>query len=166
MNVFVQGVDGAAGAMVGQNIGAKKLKRVSQVLWCALAVTLCFAILVMAAFILFPTQLYSLFTNDTEVMEFGRTYLRILAIGMPVIAISSCFKSISTGSGAALLSLFIGVSDGISRILVCLLAYHVFNQGVESYFWGAAFCMLIPGIASMIYFFSGKWKTKKLLSET
>lgn len=166
MNVFVQGVDGAAGAMVGQNIGAKKPKRVSQILAWALVVSMGFSIVVMAMFLLIPSQLYSLFTTDAEVIEFGHTFLRILAIGMPVICIASCFKSISTGSGAALLSLFIGVSDGVSRILVCLIAYHLFNQGSQSYFWGAAFCMVVPGLASMAYFFSGKWKTKKLLSET
>lgn len=166
MNVFVQGVDGAAGAMIGQNIGARKQKRVSKVIWYTLACNVVVAAVVVTIFLGFPSQLYSLFTSDTEVIEFGHVFLRILSVGMFIVAFASCFKSMSTGAGAALLSLIIGVMDGVSRIIVCLVAERVFNQGIQSYFWGAAFCMVIPGLISFAYFLSGKWKTKKLLSET
>lgn len=166
MNVFVMGVDSAAGAMIGQNVGAKKTKRVKQTIWCTLLCNILVAVIVIAVFLLYPTQLFRLFTNDEEVIAFGVTFLQILAVGMLIVAASSCFKSISTGTGAALLSLVLGILDGVCRIAVCLLFYHVFHQGVQSYFWGAAFCMLVPGIISFIYFISGKWKKKKLLSET
>ena len=166
MNVFVTSVDVAAGAMIGQNIGAKKRKRVSKILWCTLLCNLLVAVIVIAIFLRFPRTLFRLFTSDAEVIEFGVTFLRILSVGMLIVAFSSCFKSIASGTGAALLSLILGVMDGVCRIAVCLLFYYVFNQGVQSYFWGAAFCMLVPGLISFLYFISGKWKNKKLLSET
>lgn len=166
MNVFVTSVDVAAGAMIGQNIGAKKRKRVNRILWDSLLCNLLFAVIVIGIFLRFPRQLFRLFTSDAEVIEFGVTFLRILSVGMLIVAFSCCFKSIVTGAGAALLSLIIGVMDGVCRIAICLLFFHVFKQGVQSYFWGAAFCMLVPGIISFLYFLSGKWKTKKLLSET
>lgn len=163
--VFVTGVDGAAGAMIGQNIGAKKLDRVKKVIWYTLMCNFIVAAIVVVMFLGIPDALYSLFTNETNVIEFGRTYLRIMSLGILVVAFSSCFKSIATGSGAAMLSLFLGIMDGVGRILACLIAFYVFHQGVQSYFWGAAFCMLIPGIMSLVYFLSGRWKRRKLLSE-
>lgn len=166
MNVFVQGVDGAAGAMIGQNLGARKPERVKKTLLSTLACNMTVAVAVIFVFLAFPRELFRLFTQEQEVMDFGVIFLRIMSVGMVIVAFSGCFKSIATGAGAAGLCLLLGILDGVCRILVCQLFFYVFHQGVQSYFWGAAFCMLVPGILSFCYFLSGKWKTKKLLSES
>lgn len=165
LQVFVMGIDGAAGSMMGQSIGARKHDRVYKIMWTSLLCSGVVAVVIAGLFLTIPDALYSLFTNDAEVIEMGRTFLKIMSLGILIMAAANCFKGIATGAGAALLSLLIGVLDGVSRILACLVFYYVFHQGAVSYFWGAAFCMLIPGIISAVYFFSGKWKTKKLLSE-
>ncbi len=166
MNLFIQGLDGAGGSMIGQNLGARKTDRVKTIVIEMLAVSLAMGIIVAILFLLFPKQFYSVFTNDPEVMEYGVTYLRIMAIGCIVVAFSAAMKPIATGAGAAMLSLAIGMLDGITRVLACLIAFNIFHQGAESYFWGGAMCQLVPGIVCMIYLLSGRWKTKKLLSET
>lgn len=165
LQVFVMGLDGAAGSMMGQSIGARNHDRVYKIMWTALLCSGVVAVVIAGLFLTIPDALYSLFTNDAEVIEMGRTFLKIMSLGILIMAAANCFKGIATGAGAALLSLLIGVLDGVSRILACLVFYYVFHQGAVSYFWGAAFCMLIPGVISAVYFFSGKWKTKKLLSE-
>ena len=165
-NVFVQGVDGAAGAMIGQNLGAKKPERVNGILWNTLACNMFVAVVVIAVFLVFPKQLFALFTAEAEVIEFGVTFLQIMSVGMVIIAFSGCFKSIATGVGDATLCFILGILDGVGRILACLIFYYVFQQGVVSYFWGAAFCMLMPGLISFFYFITGQWKKKKLLSES
>lgn len=166
MNVFVQGVDGACGAMIGQNLGARKPERVGKTLWYTLACNMAIAAVVIVAFLSIPKQLYSMFTSDPEVLEFGVTFLRIMSVGIIIVAFAGCFKSIATGVGDAFLCFILGVLDGVCRILVCLLFFYVFKQGVQSYFWGAAFCMLVPGLVSFTYFITGTWKKKKLLIES
>lgn len=166
MNVFVQGVDNAAGAMIGQNLGAKKPERVGKTLWYTLASNMVVACVVIFIFLTFPKQLFAAFTTDVEVIEFGVTFLRIMSVGMIVVAFAGCFKSIATGVGDAFLCFLLGVLDGVCRILVCLLFFYVFDQGVQSYFWGAAFCMLLPGLISFFYFITGIWKKRKLLVES
>lgn len=166
MNVFVQGVDNAAGAMIGQNLGAKKPERVGKILWYTLASNMVVACVVIFIFLTFPKQLFAAFTTDVEVIEFGVTFLRIMSVGMIVVAFAGCFKSIATGVGDAFLCFLLGVLDGVCRILVCLLFFYVFDQGVQSYFWGAAFCMLLPGLISFFYFITGIWKKRKLLVES
>ena len=163
--LFVQGVDGAGGAMIGQNLGARKLDRVNEIMKKMLLTSLSLAVFAAAAFYFLPTQLYSLFTNDPEVIEYGKIFLRIMMISCFVNAFSGATKSITTGAGAALLSLIIGVLDGVTRVLICLIALAIMGHDAAAFFWGAALCQLIPGIVSGIYFLSGKWKTKKLLSE-
>ncbi len=165
LNMFIYGVDAAAGGMMGQNIGARKHDRVKQIILKTLYVNLALACICSALFLLVPRFLYSFFTDDPAVIEYGVTYFRIMVVGFFVVALSSSFKSISTGAGAAGLSLAIGIIDGIGRVAICLFVSKVFDIGCTAYFWGAAFCQLIPGIIAFFYFTSGKWKTKKLLSE-
>jgi Na+-driven multidrug efflux pump len=166
VQVFVQGVDGAAGAMIGQNLGARKIDRVIRTLWTTLCCTMTFGAINAAVFLVFPKLLYRLFTADQNVIEYGIVFLRIMSIGCLVSAASGCFKSIATGSGAVFLCFVIGVLDGVCRILVCLFFFYALDGGAPSYFWGAALCQGIPGLISFIYFLSGKWKTKKLLAES
>ena len=166
MQVFVQGVDGAAGAMIGQNIGARKHDRVVKTLWTTLACTICLGMMTATLFYTVPKPLYRLFTTDEAVIEYGVTFLRIMVVACIVTSFTGTFKAISTGAGAALLCFVIGVLDGVCRIVICLIAVHLFHQGAQGYFWGAALCQLIPGLICFIYFLSGKWRTKKLLSES
>ena len=166
INLFIQGVDGAGGAMVGQNLGARKIDRVKEIMRKMLIVSVVIAIFGGALFLFIPTRLYGIFTNDPAVIEYGVIFLRIMAIGCIVVGYSGPMKSITTGAGAAMLSLIIGVLDGVCRVAICLFVFYVFKQGAQSYFWGAAFCQLIPGITAMSYYLSGRWKTKKLLSES
>lgn len=163
MTIFINGVDQAGGAMMGQNIGAKKYDRVKEIMGKMIIVALSIALCVAVLFLTVPDMLFGLFTNDAAVIEYGRVFLQIMSIGCIVVGFAGCGKAISTGSGAAGLSLALGVLDGVTRILICLFFSKVLHQGSQAYFWGAALCQLIPGIVAYSYYFSGKWKKKKLL---
>lgn len=165
MNIFIQGIDQAGGAMIGQNLGARKIDRVKEVMHKMLMTTMAIAVCCAGLFWAIPNQLYSLFTDDPAVITYGETFLAIMSVGCLVLGFSGAMKSISTGAGAAMLSLILGVMDGVCRILVCLFFYYVVKQGAQSYFWGAALCQLVPGLIAMSYYLSGKWATKRLLSE-
>jgi len=165
MNLFTSGVDQAAGAMIGQNLGAKRPDRVRRTVWTALLFSLVFSAFSASVFLFFPHALYRVFTIDEAVIASGRTFLRIMSTGCFAVAFSGAFKSMATGAGAAMLSLVIGVLDGVMRIAVCLVFFTFLDGGVSSYFWGAALCQIVPGIVSMIYFLSGQWRKKKLLFE-
>ncbi len=165
MFVFVSAVSGGCGNMIGQNIGARKIDRVGKTLRSMLLIGLGFVIIVSALFLFVPKQLFSLFTKDQEVIEAGVGILRIFVIESFIAAFSSTYKSMSQGAGAAGLCLVIGILDGVCRIGWSLLFKYGFGMGLESYYWGTALCMLIPGIVSLIYYLSGTWKNKKLLSE-
>ncbi|MBQ9152926.1 MAG: MATE family efflux transporter [Solobacterium sp.] len=166
INLFIQGVDQAGGAMIGQNIGAKKHERVREIMRKMLAVSFSLACAGAVLFLTVPKQLYGVFTNDPAVIEYGVTFLRIMAIGCIVVGFSGPLKSISTGAGAAMLSLVLGIMDGVCRILICMIALAVLGKTADAYFWGAAFCQLIPGLIAGGYYLSGRWKTKKLLAES
>jgi putative MATE family efflux protein len=165
IEVFIMGINGAAGAMIGQNLGARKHERVKGIMRATLAYSIAFGVFGALMFLLLPRQLFRLFTSDVGVIEYGVLFMQIMAAGLVISAASGAYKSIATGSGAAGLCFAIGLLDGACRIAVCLLAVHVFSAGVIGYFWGAALCQLIPGLVCLAFYLTGKWRKIKLLSE-
>ena len=165
VDVFFNGFTQAGSAMVGQNIGAKKHDRVKKVIYYVLLFSASLGAVGSVLFMKIPRPLFSLFTKDAEVIEAGVAYLMIMAVGCFIHSLASSFKCMANGVGAVGLAYAIGILDGVSRIIVCLVTVNVFSMGLYGYFWGAALCHLLPGLVSFGYFISGKWKTRKLLVE-
>ena len=155
----------AGGAMIGQNLGARKIDRAQKTQRITLGISMAGAAIVAILCLLIPKPLFRLFTADEAVIENGVVFMQIMAIGVLVHAWASSYKCMSTGVGIPSLALAIGVLDGVSRILVCLMFVNLFNWGGLGYYWGAALCHVLPGLTAFVYYMSGKWKTAKLLSE-
>ena len=112
-----------------------------------------------------PRLFFRLFVNDPAVVEFGVVYMRICIIKFLLQIFQGSYQAMVTGSGFASLGLFVGIFDGvILRIGFSLLFANVLGLGVEGYFYGDALAHLGAVIPCMIYFYSGKWKTRKLLT--
>lgn len=167
MEVFMQGVESAAASMVGQNLGAKKADRARKTILYTWGFCMIVAAVSSVMFLMIPKPLYRLFTSDNAVIEFGVTYLRIMVMTIFVNGTTGAFQSMVTGCGFVSLGFVLGIVDGvISRIGFSLLFLYVFGAGVESFFWGTAFSRTLTGVIVVAYFLSGKWKTRKLLTDT
>ena len=166
LNLFVNGVDTASAAMIGQNLGAKKPERAKKTVFCTFGGCLVIATAASALALTVPRQMFSIFTNDPMVIEMGVTYMRIMVMAFYMTAFTGSFQSMVTGSGYVSMGFIIGLMDGVvCRIGFSLLFYYVFQQGAESFWWGTAFSRTIPGLICFAYTMSGKWKTRKLIGE-
>ncbi len=167
MNIFMGGVDGASAAMIGQNLGARKYDRAKKTLLYTLGFCLVIAAMSSTLALTIPKSLFSVFTDDPAVIEFGVVYMRIMVMTFFMSAITGSLQTMVTGSGFVSLGFLLGIMDGVvCRIGFSLLFLHVFNYGVTSFFWGTAFSRTIPGLICFTYFISGKWRTRKLLTES
>lgn len=165
LNVFMNGVDAAAGAMIGQNLGARKLDRAKKIVWNTFGCCICVATFSSFLALTIPKTLFGVFTSDPAVLELGVTYMRIMVLAFFASACTGSFQSMVTGSGFVSLGFLIGILDGVvCRIGFSLLFVYVFNQGAIGYFWGTAFSRTLPAVLCYAYFISGKWKTRKLLT--
>lgn len=166
LEVFMQGIDTACAAMIGQNLGAKKYDRAKNTVWATLAICLTIASVSALISLLFPKQLMSLMTNDQSVIELGVRYFEIICILFFMSAITSTFQAMVTGCGFVSLGFLIGFLDAIvCRIGISLFFLNVMHAGYESFWWGTAFSRVLPGLLCFAYFKSGKWKHRKLLTE-
>ena len=166
LEVFMQGIDTASAAMIGQNLGAKKHDRASRTvlntLWMALGV----AVFAGALSWLIPRQMFSLFTNEPDVMALGVTFLHIITIHYFCSAFVGAFQSMVTGCGYVELGFAIGVLDGVvCKIGFSLVFLHLLGVGETSFWWGTAISRFLPGCLCLWYFLSGKWKERKMLSD-
>ncbi len=165
LEVFIQGVDSAATAMTGQNLGARKIKRAGKITLCTFGAALCCATVVAIPCLLIPEKMFSLFTDDPEVIRLGAVYLRILVVLIYSTAFTGSFQTMVTGSGFVSLGFAIGVMDGlVCRVGLSWFFANVLGLGYIGLFWGASTARIIPGLFCLGYYLSGKWKTRKLLT--
>ena len=166
LEVFIQGVDTASASMIGQNLGAKRIDRAKKTTICTVLATLVCATFSAIICILIPKEIYSIFTPDAEVITLGTTFLKIFIIHFYASAITGSFQAMVTGSGFVELGFIIGVLDGlVCKIGFSLLFMNMFNLGYLGIWLGVSCSRILPGCISIIYFLSGKWKTRKLLTE-
>ena len=167
INAFMQGTETGCGAMIAQNLGAKKHDRARQTLLYTVASCMIVAAIGSALYLLIPKSLFRIFTNDEAVVDFGVIYLRIMVVNLFAAAFAGSFKSMLSGAGEVMLGFLVGILDAVVfRIGISLFCREVLGIGIYSFFWGTALCQVVPGIISLVYFLSGKWKTKELLSES
>ncbi|PNV61502.1 MATE family efflux transporter [Clostridium sp. chh4-2] len=164
--VFNQGVDTASAAMIGQNLGAKKPERARKTTWSTLSLTMMSATVACSLCLLIPQHIYGMFTADEAVISLGVIYLHIMMIQFFASAFIGPFQAMVTGCGFVSLGFAIGILDGVvCKIGLSLLFVHVMNMGYVGYFWGISCSRILPGLLCFSYFMSGKWKTRRLLSE-
>lgn len=166
LEVFMQGVDTACAAMIGQNLGAQKQDRAAKTVWVSLAI--CLGIAAVSAFIslTFPKEIMGFMTKDEAVLALAPRYFQILSFAYFMSAITATFQAMVTGCGFVSLGFLIGFLDAIvCRIGISLFFLNVMHAGYESYWWGTTFSRVLPGVLCFAYFMSGKWKTRKLLTE-
>lgn len=164
LNVITTSVKAAAGAMVGQNVGAGKHDRIKQVVRYSLLLAGASALLLSLFCLVFPYAMFRLFTSDAAVIEFGPQFMPICALIFILSAIMSAYGPVVTGTGNAKLSLIGGILDGVVfRIGFSFLLGMYLGMGVVGFFLGNALARLGPVSIDLVYYYSGAWKRYRKL---
>lgn len=166
LEVFVQGIDTASASMVGQNLGAKKTGRAGKTTICTVAAAVTCACFSSMLCLFFPHQIFGIFTSDEAVIALGATFLQIFILHFFASSVTGSFQAMVTGSGFVELGFVLGLLDGIiCKIGFSLLFMNIFHMGYIGLWWGVACSRILPGCICIGYYASGKWKTRKLLTE-
>lgn len=164
ITVFTTSITTGSGAMVGQNIGAKKFDRVRKIVYVTLSSSGVVSLLSCLICIFLPRQAFLLFGAEPNVVELGVTYMHICIIIFLLAPIQGSYNAVITGAGNARLSFIAGMLDGVVlRLGISYFLAYGLNLGATGFFYGNALARLAPVLIGVIYFYSGKWKEKKLL---
>lgn len=164
MSIITRSIATAGSSMVGQNMGAGKPERIKQMVRTASIICFAAAIVISGVFLLFPEKIFSIFDKSPEVLAWAPSYMWTLALSFLSFAAMAPFNAVVNGTGFALLSFVIAIMDGVvSRIGLSLLMGITFKMGIEGFWYGSALAGFSTAIIGAIYFFSGKWQTRKLI---
>lgn len=157
------GMSNAAATLVGQNLGAQRPERAEESVWKTGKYNAWFMGFVSIFYLVFATQIISVFNDSPDVIKYGGTCLRIIAAGY-----------IFYGYGMVIINSFNGAGDTKTPTyinLVCFwlmqlpLAYLLaisLNLGPMGVFWAITLAEIMMTIIAIIWFKKGHWKLVKV----
>ena len=152
------GLGNAAATLVGQNLGAQRPDRAEQSTWRAVRYNAIFMTTIGVLLVMLAPVIAGLFSSDAEVLRYGISCLRILAVGIPMYAVGMIITQALNGAGDTTTPTVINfVSFWILQIpLAYWLATSVIN-GPSGVFFAIVVSESLVTILSVIIFRRGNW---------
>ena len=152
----------ALAAFVGQNVGAGKIDRVYRGVYATMALTVSISVIISTIALLFPDFLISVFTNDATVIAIGVSYLKTVAWFFFIFSILFVYNGALRGAGDVVVPMFITL---IALWLVRIPASYFLSlrAGYVGIWYGSPIGWFVGMSLSLSYFYTGRWKRKKLV---
>lgn len=157
----MQGFQQGAQPITSYNYGAKKLDRVKKTFKALFITCLSFSLAVVIAIELFPGMFLAIFTNNTELIEIGKTPLRIFIAGMSVMGAQGACQQTFLALGEAKISVFLACLRKIILLFpLALILPAVASMGVWGLFLAEPISdFLASGVTTIMF----KIRSKKIL---
>jgi len=155
------GLGNAAATLVGQNLGAERPDRAEQSTWRAVRYNAIFMTTIGVLLAILAPIITGLFSNDAEVLRYGTSCLRILAIGIPMYAVGMIVTQALNGAGDTTTPTAINfVSFWILQIpLAYWLATSILHSP-NGVFFAIVVSESLVTVLSVIIFRRGRWKSR------
>lgn len=152
----------SAAAMMGQCFGARDFKRMESVYNNCLAICMIVFAVVSVVLLLFPTEIFRVFTSDELVVAMAPTYMKIVIVFFFAASTMVSPYAVIEGIGYASFGLVISLMDGVvARIGLGLVLEQV--SGLNGLWLGNALAGLVTTVMSGIYYYSKRWTKRKVL---
>lgn len=154
------GMSNAAATLVGQNLGAQQPDRAEASVWQIGRYNMAYLILIALLFFFLPRELVGFFTSDTQVVDVGAQWLRILSYSLFVYGWWMVSVQAFNGAGDTATPTWINVVFFwmIQIPLAWLLALQL-QHGHTGVFWAVFVSETSVGLFTLWLFSRGKWKT-------
>lgn len=167
--VFIpaMGLSMAISALVGQNIGAKKIKQATQV--AELGIILAFIALTfigLLAFIFAPELVRFFIPGDAEVIETGSVFVRIMALTFGFIGAQLAIIWVFRGSGNMVTTMVISlISQWIFQLPIAYILSQHTSFGINGLWWSFPISNVLMAIVSGLIYLRGSWKKKRITED-
>lgn len=158
-NLVSQAMNTAGSSMVGQNIAAGEFKRVTKIIQQLLVITMVVAVAISVAICLFPTHIFSIFTQEEEVLVIAYDYIFIAVLIFFGAALRSAMNALINGSGNYKINFVTAILDGVVlRIGLSVLFGLVLDMKHIGFWLGDAIAGFTPFVIGVVFYFTGIWK--------
>lgn len=159
--VLTSGLTGASVTMMGQNLGAGRMKRAERVLYRTMAVTAMLLFTCAVIFFVFRELIFRVFINDRAVIEEGGRLLMIFGMSIFMFGIFGSAQSAFQASGHTVPTMILGIVRlwGLRVPLVILLAI-VLDWGSVGIWTGMMLSNVISALLAVAWVSRGTWKRR------
>ena len=153
------GLGNAAATLVGQNLGAGQPDRAEKSTWRAAKYNTVFMTSLGVLVIILAPGIAGLFTSDSDVLRYGTSCLRILALGIPMYAVGMIVTQALNGAGDTRTPTAINfVCFWILQIPLAYWLATSLSLGPDGVFWAIVVSESLVTILGVTVFRSGRWK--------
>lgn len=161
-NLISNATNTSGSTMVGQNIGAEKYNRVPRIVASVFLITGIASIGLISILLTNQEGVFSLFTSENDVITVGMEFVPIAVINFISCAFRSGSNALINGCANYKINFAVAILDGlVLRIGLGVLFGIVLDFGYLGFWYGDAFASFTPFVVAVLYYISGKWKTRK-----
>lgn len=142
----------AVNAFIGQNYGAKKIKRVKSAYQTATVLMLIWGTLCTLALTLLPSPIFQIFIREDAVLPMGVSYLQILGISQLFMCIEASSTGAFNGLGETKIPSVVSIVFNLMRIPLALLLSRT-SLGLDGIWWAISISSICKGIILTTWYF-------------
>ncbi len=156
-----QGFAIATTTMVGQNLGAEQPARAEKSAWVSTGLVLGALTFLAFLFNLFPGVIFSIFNSDPEVIEIGKSFMRIVGFSFGFLGVRFVLSGSFRGAGNTVIAMILAIIAlwGLRLPLAQILAINL-DWGTNGIWWGMFLSDFITAFVAAFWFKQGTWKEK------
>lgn len=150
----------ASTTFTGQNIGAKKAKRVKDGMFQGIAISLFYTAFISVILYLNADKILRIFSPDEAVIAFGHTTMAILLPFYWSIAIHQILMGSIRGSGRTMITMLIGVGNMCILRMIYINLLVPFFPSFEAVMWCYPITWMTTMLMDCVYSAKAKWIPK------
>ena len=154
------GFGAATAAIVGQNLGARRVDRAERAGWIATAFCSGLGVVFCVLELWVPDRFAALFTHDPAVILEGAKYLRIAAVSQLAICAEIVLEGALGGAGHTVAPMLSSTVITVSRIP--LAAWAASRWGSSGIWWVISVTAIARALAMITLWRAGGWKHKSM----
>jgi len=135
----------AVNSFIGQNYGAGKMHRVRKGYNAAMALMVIWGLLCSLVLIVFPEFLFQIFIRETDVLDMGVSYLRILGVCQLCVCMEGCSTGAFNGLGETRIPSAVSIVFNLARIPMAILL-PMTPLGLDGIWWALTISAILKGV--------------------
>ncbi|MHC4548933.1 MAG: MATE family efflux transporter [Planctomycetota bacterium] len=151
------GFASAAAAVVGQNLGARQVRRAHDGAWLAVRVGAWLSGLWGLLCFLLPAAVVTHLSSGPQATSYAVLYFEITAVSYAFTAVEIVLEGAFSGAGDTRPAIFLGLPLTVARIPAAMVAARALDWGVAGVFWALTATSVIRGLLFAFWFARGRW---------
>ena len=135
----------AVNSFIGQNYGAGKMQRGRKGYNAAMTLMVIWGLLCSLVLIVFPEFLFQIFIRETDVLDMGVSYLRILGVCQLCVCMEGCSTGAFNGLGETRIPSAVSIVFNLARIPMAILL-PMTPLGLDGIWWALTISAILKGV--------------------